>query len=82
MRDSDPVLHDMLARVAQSAPFADVVSALERFDGQRPDTAHVLTYHRVDEPVLGEVEGEPLIEGRVGRRGRNVALEVSDWRSA
>ena len=38
--------------------------------------------HRVDEPVLGEVEGAPLIEGRVGRRGRNVALEVSAWRQA
>lgn len=37
--------------------------------------------HRVDEPVLGVVAGEPLVAGRVGRRGRKLALEVTDWAS-
>ncbi len=35
--------------------------------------------HKVDEPVLGVVEGRPLVAGRVGRRGRKLALEIADW---
>ncbi len=36
--------------------------------------------HRVDEPVLGMVEGRPVFSARAGRRGRKLAVEVTDWR--
>lgn len=36
--------------------------------------------HRVDEDVLGVVAGLVLIQGRIGRKGRNMALQLSNWR--
>ena len=37
--------------------------------------------HGVDEPVIGLIEGSSLIEGRIGRKGKHAALEITRWRS-
>ena len=35
----------------------------------------------VDEGVLGVVAGLELVEGRIGRKGKNMALQVTNWRT-
>jgi flagellar motor switch protein FliM len=37
--------------------------------------------HKVDEGVLGVVAGLELVEGRIGRKGKNMALQVTNWRT-
>jgi flagellar motor switch protein FliM len=37
--------------------------------------------HKVNEAVVASVAGRKLLEGRIGRKGKNVALEISNWRS-
>ena len=37
--------------------------------------------HKVDEAVLAVVGGRGLLEGRLGRKGPVMALEISNWRS-
>lgn len=37
--------------------------------------------HKVEESVIGSIAGMDLLEGRIGRKGKNVALEISNWRS-
>lgn len=37
--------------------------------------------HKVDECVVGSIAGKDLLEGRMGRRGKNVAIEISKWRT-
>ncbi len=37
--------------------------------------------HKVDESVVGSIAGRDLLEGRIGRRGKNVAIEISKWRT-
>ena len=34
--------------------------------------------HPVDQPLVGEVDGQPLFLARPGRRGRRLAVEISD----
>ena len=35
--------------------------------------------HGVDEPVLGMVADSKLLEGRLGQKGKNLALELTNW---
>jgi flagellar motor switch protein FliM len=56
------------------------ITAAELTDLQPGDVVRL--DHRVDEPVLGVVEGSALLEGRLGRKGKNMALEISHWREA
>lgn len=35
--------------------------------------------HRVDEPAVGVVGGHPVLNGRIGRRGRRLAIQISGW---
>ncbi len=37
--------------------------------------------HKVEESVVGSIAGMDLLEGRIGRKGKNVALEISNWRN-
>ena len=37
--------------------------------------------HKVSETVVGSIAGMDLLEGRIGRKGKNVALEISNWRT-
>ena len=36
--------------------------------------------HEVDQPALGVVEQKRIFEGRVGRKGKSLALEITNWR--
>jgi flagellar motor switch protein FliM len=36
--------------------------------------------HRVGEPAIALVDGESVLEGQLGRLGRRLALQVSNWR--
>jgi flagellar motor switch protein FliM len=35
--------------------------------------------HRVGEPAIGTVEGREVLEGNLGRIGRRLALQLTDW---
>lgn len=35
--------------------------------------------HRVDEPAIGVVGGRQVLRGRLGRKGRRLALQLADW---
>ncbi len=35
--------------------------------------------HRVGEPAIGTVEGREVLEGNIGRVGRRLALQLTDW---
>lgn len=37
--------------------------------------------HKVNEPVHGTVSGLDLLRGQVGRKGKNLAIRLSDWRT-
>lgn len=35
--------------------------------------------HRLDDKVVGVVRGRPILEGRLGQKNNNVAIEVTNW---
>ncbi len=37
--------------------------------------------HKVGEGVLGVVAGLELVEGRIGRKAKNIAMQVTNWRT-
>ena len=37
--------------------------------------------HGIDEPVVAVVDDHPMVEGRIGRSGTNVAFEFTNWRN-
>ena len=46
--------------------------------GMRPGDVLRLE-HRVDEPAIAEVGDHPVGRGRIGRRGRRLAIQIADW---
>ncbi len=61
-------------RLRDSAISATELASLRPGDVLRFD-------HKVDEAVLGVVGNRGLIEGRIGRKGPAMALEISNWRT-
>lgn len=61
-------------RLRESAIGASELASLEVGDVVRLD-------HKVNEPVIGAIAGMELLEGRFGRKGKNVAVEISNWRN-
>lgn len=61
-------------RLRETAVTARDIAELQPGDVLRFD-------HKVDEGVLGVVAGLELVEGRIGRKGKNMALQVTNWRS-
>lgn len=41
----------------------------------------IKTDHRIDEPAIGVVGGDPVLLGRLGRNGRRMAVQISSWRT-
>ena len=64
----------MTVRLRESAIGASELASLQVGDVLRLD-------HKVDESVIASVAGMKLLEGRIGRKGKNVALEISKWRN-
>jgi flagellar motor switch protein FliM len=61
-------------RLRETAIAASEIAQLQPGDVLRFD-------HKVDEGVLGVVAGLELVEGRIGRKGKNMALQVTNWRT-
>ena len=61
-------------RLRESEIEADELASLQVGDVLRFD-------HKADESVIGSIAGMDLIEGRIGRKGKNVAIEISNWRN-
>jgi flagellar motor switch protein FliM len=61
-------------RLRETAVSASDIAGLQPGDVLRFD-------HKVDEAVLGVVAGLEMVEGRIGRKGKNMALQVTNWRS-
>jgi flagellar motor switch protein FliM len=64
----------MAIRLRETAVSAAEIAQLQPGDVLRFD-------HKVDEGVLGVVAGLELVEGRIGRKGKNMALQVTNWRT-
>ena len=64
----------MVVRLRESEIDAEELATLQVGDVLRLD-------HKVNEPVVGSVAGQDLLEGRVGRKGKNIAIEISNWRN-
>ena len=61
-------------RLRETAIPASEIAELQPGDVLRLD-------HKVDQGVLGVVAGLELVEGRMGRKGKNMALQVTNWRT-
>jgi len=61
-------------RLRETAVTASDIAQLRPGDVLRFD-------HKADEGVLGLVAGLELVEGRIGRKGKNMALQVTKWRT-
>ena len=59
-------------RLRETAVSAYEIAELQEGDVLRFD-------HKVNEGVLGVVAGLELVEGRIGRKGKNMALQVTNW---
>ncbi len=72
-------LPDLSVPLAARLRSSDISAA--DLDDLRPGDVITLD-HGVDEPVIGVVEGSALVEGRLGRKGKNMALEITQWRTS
>jgi flagellar motor switch protein FliM len=61
-------------RLRETAVRASEIAQLQPGDVLRFD-------HKVGDGVLGVVAGLELVEGRIGRKGKNMALQVTNWRT-
>jgi flagellar motor switch protein FliM len=75
MQSSLPdVAMPIAVRLRETAVPASDIAQLQLGDVLRFD-------HKADEGVLGVVAGLELVEGRIGRKGKNMALQVTNWRT-
>ncbi len=81
----DPTPQELLATLPEVAVPLSVrlrESEIDASDIASLQIGDVLRFdHKVEESVIGSIAGMDLLEGRIGRKGKNVALEISNWRS-